>query len=205
MKPFILSEIPLAWSSGVTLWVIHFSSLEFVFKPNQKQIKQPQQKTLFAGPPSAESDSFKKRFSHDLWRLWPALWYYSHSLAKFAEEVARLLVTGGDVGFTGLGKDSLSNWLSDCSSFRITSHSNHMVPGVTNFAIWTSATLETQSWEVWWTSRFSNMSSFYLKTDSRLYQHHLKMNTFIKHLPHTRNCARHWWSWGEELALTSRR
>lgn len=54
-------------------------------------------------------------------------------LAKSAEEAARLLITGGGVGFTGLGEDSLPNWLSDYSPFRITSHSNHMVPGVTDF------------------------------------------------------------------------
>lgn len=54
-------------------------------------------------------------------------------LAKSAKEAARLLITGAGMGFTGLGEDSLPNWLSDYSPFRITSHSNHTVPGVTDF------------------------------------------------------------------------
>lgn len=139
-KPFILSEIPLAWSSGVTLWAKHFSGLELGFlkeaktKQNQKQIKQPQQKTLFAGPPSAGNDSFNKKTSLDLWGLWPVYNIIVTLLAKIHRGSCQTPDDSG-MGFTGLSKNSLLYWLSDGSPLRITSRSNHTVPGITAFTI----------------------------------------------------------------------
>lgn len=83
-------------------------------KQNQNQIKQPQQKTLFAGPPSAENDSFKKKFSLDLWVLWPALWYYSHSVGKICRVSCQAPDHRGWCGFyrTRRGLPSqLAQWL----------------------------------------------------------------------------------------------
>lgn len=55
-------------------------------------------------------------------------------LVKSAEEASRILIMAG-VGITVLSVDSLPNWFSDGTLIGITSHSNNMVPGVTDCPI----------------------------------------------------------------------